>query len=290
MAMAAALARASHTREPEAIRGPDDMAEKFLTPLWRFVLNTEPLRLFARRIMTKRLPGSYGFVIPRSKSFDAFVQRELEAGAKQLVVLGAGYDSRAYRFREAILRNGGRAFEIDTAPTIARKKEKVQAILGELPAHVTYVPVDFDRGSMDGPLERAGYDPKVRSIFTWEGVSFYVSDAAVDAVLGFVETKSGPASGIVFDYIYRSVVDGTSATPDAARTAAYVAARGEPFTFGLDETRVGAFLAERGLTLDENLLSTDMEARYLGEFAKKDAYRVAAFYGIATAHVAGIRR
>ncbi len=281
----AALARASHTKEPEPLRGVDEIAEQFLSPAFRFVVRHEPLRKLVRNVMARRMPGAYGYLVARTKVFDAFVRQELEAGATQLVVLGAGYDSRAYRFRELVEARGGKAFEVDAPATSRRKREVVARALGGLPAHVAYVEVDFDREGMRGPLLVAGYDPAARTVFTWEGVTFYISADAVDDVLRFVRESSAGGSGIVFDYLFRSAVDGRSDAFGARKTAASVRKRGEPFTFGIDEGEIGAFLEVRGLELEDAMQAAVLEERHLGGHAQRDVFRVGGFYGIATARV-----
>lgn len=279
----AALARASHTKEPGILRGPDHIAQRFLGPGFRFIIEVEPLRRIVRNVMTRRLPGAYAFLIPRSLSFDGFVRQELERGATQLVILGAGYDSRAYRFADLLARNGGRAFEVDAPPTSLRKRAKVIEVFGALPEHVRYVAVDFDREHMRTPLDAAGYDPKARTVFLWEGVTFYIGAAAVDDVLSFVKSESAPGSGIIFDYVFASVVDGTSNAFGARQTFDYLRSRGEPFTFGLDPSSVESFLAERGFALEEHLLPDEMERRFVGDFAREEVFKVAGFYGIVNA-------
>jgi methyltransferase (TIGR00027 family) len=283
----AALARASFTKEPKAIRGTDDLAVRFLSPGLRFLVNTEPLRRLVRGVMTKRLPGAYGYLLPRSSTFDRIISAELQSGATQLVLLGAGYDSRAYRFRPLIAECHARVFEVDAPATSIRKREKVKRLFGELPRHVAYVAVDFDRESLPEVLLAAGYDPSARTVFCWEGVTFYITARAVDDVLSVVRERAGSGSAIVFDYVHRSVVDGRSAELGAEKTLAYVRGRGEPFIFGLEPDEVGGFLEQRGLRLEEHLDAEEMEARYLGAFAKSEVFRVARFYGIVMARAAG---
>jgi methyltransferase (TIGR00027 family) len=278
----AALARASHTKEPDAIRGADTMAIGFLRRRLRAVVEIEPLRRAVLRVMARRMPGVYGFVLARTKVFDEFVERELAAGATQLVVLGAGYDSRAYRFRALLESRGARVFEVDSPPTSEQKQARLRAVLGSAPAHVAYVKVDFDRETMEDPLLAAGYDPTARTAFLWEGVTFYLTSGAVETVLEFVARASGEGSAIVFDYLFASVLDGTSRAFGAAENVAYVRRKGEPFTFGLEPAELRDFVAARGLTLEEDLGPAELEA-YAGDLASKPTHRLAGFYGIATA-------
>ena len=279
----AAVARASQARELDTFRGPDDLAVRFLSPTWQFVVNTEPLRRLVRRLTTRRMPGTYGFIIARSKCFDDFVRQELAGGAKQLVILGAGYDSRAYRFRDAIEACGGRAFEVDAPATLAKKRESVVRVFGALPRHVSYVEVDFNRDALEKKLTAAGFDPSARTVYTWEGVTFYISAAAVDAVLAFIREHSGAGSGVVLDYLFPSALDDSSTAFGAVKSAARVRQRGEPFTFSIDPDRIEDFLRERGFGLEGHFRPEQMESEYLGGSVRDEAFRVGGFYGIAMA-------
>ena len=279
----AALARASACLEPREIRAQDHLARRFVDGRMRW-LRLPLLRRVALHAYTRRLPGAYGLVIARTRRIDEFVQAELAAGAAQLVVLGAGYDSRAYRFQDALA--GRPVFEVDAPAILERKRARVTRILGEPPANVRYVPIDFDRETVEGPLLAAGYDPARRSVFVWEGVTFYLTAEAVERVLRLVATRSGPESAIVFDYLFRSVVDGSSQAFGAKKSLEFVRRRGEPFTFGLEERALQPRLADLGLRLESNLLPDEIEARYLDPYAKQShVYRVGGFYGIATARV-----
>jgi methyltransferase (TIGR00027 family) len=279
----AALARAAAHLEPPEIQAHDHLARRFVGAPLRLLL-LPIVRPVAMRAYARRVPGAYGYVIARTHRIDEFVRQELEAGATQLVVLGAGYDSRAYRFGDLLA--GKAAFEVDAPATLQRKREKVAAILGAPPSHVRYVPVDFDRETLEAPLGAAGYDPAQRTVFVWESVTFYITAQAVEQVLRRV-AASGRQTAIIFDYLFRSVLEGGARPWGAAETLAFVERKGEPFTFGLDERSVEGFLARFGLRMDSNLLPDDLEARYLRGWPERHPlYRIGAFYGITTARVA----
>ena len=87
----------------------------------------------------------------------------MEGGATQVIVLGAGFDSRAYRLRE--LLKGVRFIEVDFGPTQEYKKRRVRDVLGCLPENVTYAPIDFTREKLEDVLQRTGYRPDQRSFF-----------------------------------------------------------------------------------------------------------------------------
>jgi O-methyltransferase involved in polyketide biosynthesis len=116
-------------------------------------------------------------------------------------------------------------------------------------------------------------------LFVWEGVTFYLTAPAVDAVLRFVADEAGPDSTIVFDFLFERAVTGDKPAYGLEEGRAFVASRGEPFTFGIDETQLEAFLAARGLAPLTRLFPEDMQRRW---FSRPDGHQgqVAGFYGM----------
>src|SRR5581483_10747158 len=112
--------------------------------------------------------GLYEHHHVRTRHFDAIVRDELAAGVEQVVVLGAGLDTRAYRFADALA--GRPVFEVDLPATQAWKRARLEAALGRIPDGVRYVGVDFLRDRLDERLAAAGFDRARRALFTWEGV------------------------------------------------------------------------------------------------------------------------
>jgi methyltransferase (TIGR00027 family) len=157
----------------------------------------------------------------------AIETQRLTGGAEQLVILGAGYDSRPYRF--AHLLGGVQVFEVDHPATSTAKQAKVRALIGGIPANVAYVPVDFTVDNLADKLLECGYCTTRRTVFLWEGVTPYLNLEAVDTVLSFVMASAAAGSTIVFDYILRAVVaqrtlpSGVTHVPDV--TTAVLTAR-----------------------------------------------------------------
>lgn len=277
-AILAAFARAAQARDPR-FRGPDVLAERLLDPWMRAVVRVPLLRDAVRAIYVRRMPGTYEFLAARAHFFDEVVREQLAAGARQVVILGAGFDTRAHRFAELAARKGAVFFEVDTAETQAEKRRRA-ARLGDAP-HVRYLAVDFNRTSLADALQSGGFDPDARTVFLWEGVTFYLREPAVDAVLRFV-AGAGPGSVLVFDFLFERAVTGSAPAYGLEEGRAFVASRGEPFTFGVDEARVDAFLAARGLRALACLRPEDMQRRW---FSRPDQHqgRVAGFYGMVLA-------
>jgi len=228
----------------------------------------------------RRGPGVNGFLAVRDRYIDDALIRFLEDSLEQLVILGAGYDSRPYRFD---LSGFLKTFEVDHPTTQADKLKKIQAIFGKIPEHVSYVAIDFNTHTLQERLLAAGYDPQMKTLFIWQGVSMYLSDEAVDATLDFVVHYSGPGSAIVFDYLYTAALEGTQRQLEVENMRRYRFMTGEGLTFGIPEGEAEALLKARGFRQVIDVGVADLKAAY---FHGPNAERaVTTGYGIALAKV-----
>jgi methyltransferase (TIGR00027 family) len=141
------------------------------------------------------VPGFHEFFLARTRYIDDYLKAALEKGLEQLVILGVGYDSRAYRFEE--LKQQTRVFEVDPPATQQVKKERVQGLFKTLPGHVVYIPVDFQKETLTDSLIANGYDQGLKTLFLWEGVTMYIDAGPADAVLSFIAGFSGPGFGFL---------------------------------------------------------------------------------------------
>ena len=198
-----------------------------------------------------------------------------------MVILGAGLDARAYRFDE--LKNGVKVFEVDHPASQRTKLEKLKQVFGSPPAHVVYVPVDFNSQRLDQRLFESGYDEHLKTLFIWQGVTQYLTPEAVDTTLAFIAEHSGMGSAVIFDYMYPSLLDGTVKRGEVSNMRNKRWMSGEMMTFGIPEGKVTEFLEQRGFTQVQ-----DADAKYLHDtyFTGDNAKRTVAYgYAIASAEV-----
>jgi methyltransferase (TIGR00027 family) len=174
--------------------------------------------------------------------------------------LGAGYDSRAYRFDQ--LKGNVRVFEVDHPSTQKAKKEIVERILGFLPDHVVYVSIDFEKEKLDERLLESSYDVNLKTSFIWEGVTMYITAEAVDEILDFVAENTGEGSSIVFDYTFQSVVDGSSEHEIAEKFRKWAERKGDPLRFGIEENSIEDFFSHRGFYRVNNVTGEFFESNY----------------------------
>jgi methyltransferase (TIGR00027 family) len=273
-----AVARAVESEQAEGVRiCYDPFAVKFLNPwFYRF------MRIFIVTGYAERTgAGVQGFLVARCRYMDNILQASLDEGLQQLVILGAGYDSRAYRF-EKIYQNV-KVFEVDHPATQQVKMNKVKAMLGALPGYVSYVAVDFNRDTLEQRLTASGFNEHLKTLFIWEGVVMYLSIQAVDSTLNFILQHSGTGSRVVFDYIYTALLDGSVKHGEVSRMGRVRRFSGEGLTFSIAEGKAKEFLERRGFINPIDVSGEDLHRYYFtGSNAKR---KVAWGYGIVSAEV-----
>jgi methyltransferase (TIGR00027 family) len=149
-----------------------------------------------RSIRLEMARGMADIIGLRTVAIDEAVRESIARGARQLVILGAGYDGRAWRMKELA---GVTVFEVDHPATQGEK----HAHLGELPpamGPVSFVATDFERESLDAVLERAGHDRSLPTCWIWEGVVMYLTREAVRTTLASIADRSARGSTLIVNY------------------------------------------------------------------------------------------
>jgi methyltransferase (TIGR00027 family) len=219
-----------------------------------------PEKAKAMREHYERLfPGLGNSIRARVRYFDGFVKASVDGGIEQLVILGAGYDTRAYRI-EGLKKI--KVFEVDHPATQEVKTDKISNIFGTLPNNVVYIPVDFEAEDLGQKLLENGYDKSQKTLFVMEGLVMYIPPEAVDATLSFIVENFGKGSAIIFDYYPLSLVDGTSDLEEALNIRNFVSQQGEPLLFGIEEGMLETFLTKRGFSEVQNITCEDYKKAY----------------------------
>lgn len=271
-----AFVRVLESSKPEGERiCYDPLARRLISPAFYWLG-----RLFLNYAERKG-PGVMAFLAARCRYMDDYLQECLAAGIEQLVILGAGLDSRAYRIEG--LKGRVQVFEVDHPATQAAKLAKLKKILGELPAHVIYVPIDFNMETLE-KLFDCGYNRQKKTLFIWEGVVYYLTAEAVDQTLSFVSKNSGAGSSIIFDYVYAEALTAADKRAEVARMQRMQRYTGEGLAFGIEEGTIEAFLRARGYAQITNMTSADLKRIYLTGVNQTRA--IASIYAIVHATVA----
>lgn len=242
-----------------AARCNDYLAKHFLTASYKWLLRLVPHRLL-KAFIHLRAPGSYPFIITRTRLFDQLLLQQIEAGVRQVVLLGAGYDTRPLRFASRL--SGLSVFEVDFPGTQLYKRTRLRKTVAAGPHGITFIPVDLNRKSFDKVLLQHGFSPRLKTLFLWEGVSYYLPQSAVERVLEFV-SSCAVGSAVVFDYATRDFVNGDQSTYGGKQVARWLKKIKEPFLFGMNKEETAAFLRSCHLTLAADYGPEDLERLYL---------------------------
>jgi methyltransferase (TIGR00027 family) len=168
-----------------------------LSPAWRVLFRRAARQLDRIPASRRQHIASQIDAIPlRVAAIDAQLQSAVVSGCEQVVILGAGLDTRAFR-----LPSLGHAavFEVDQPETQAYKRSRTE-LLRPRSRSFAFVPVDFERASLADGLSSAGFDPKARTVWIWEGVVMYLTDETVRRTLGEVSRSSAPGSVLLLHY------------------------------------------------------------------------------------------
>ena len=260
----------------------DPLARSFLT--WPYAIATwiaraPGLRELVPRFIDTRWPGVRSSLVARTRLIDDVIAASLVAPIEQLVILGAGFDSRAYRLPS--LRNVT-VFEVDHPDTQAAKRRTLQRILPALPKHVLFAAIDFNRCRLESVMAAAGYRASARTFILWEGVTNYLTETAVDTTLRWCATAA-PGSLLLFTYVHRDVLTNPRAFVGTERLFATLGNAGERLTFGIEPSELPAFLATRGLSLETDVGAAEYRERYFKDAAR--TMRGHEFYRVALARV-----
>lgn len=251
-AIGVARRRAAHQIFDSPIVFPDPLAVAILGPDAEARLRVDADKHAERFSIALR-----AFVVARACVAEEEMAQATRRGVRQLVILGAGLDTFAYRNGDRSVR----VFEVDHPATQAWKREALAAAGIAIPSWLTFAPVDFDRETLAAGLARAGFAPDRAAFFSWLGVTMYITTEAFASTLAFI--GSMPAGGgVVFDY---SVDPGLLPPLERfafSRLAKRVAAAGEPFRNFMTPPALGLQLANAGFVSVDDLGAEELNARY----------------------------
>jgi methyltransferase (TIGR00027 family) len=252
-----ALAAAAHRAAHQLL----EQGRIFADPLAVPVLGLDASALAREAEAEPARRGMRLFIAARTCLAETALKAGVETrGVGQLVVLGAGLDTFAYRnpFGDRL-----KVFEVDHPATQAWKRRRLAEAGIALPPGLIFAPVDFERSGLREGLAAAGFDPTQRSFFTWLGVVPYLSEAAVTSTLAVIGALPGGAE-VVFDYA--DPPESLSPEQQAAhrRRAERVAALGEPFLSYFEPPGLHLRLRGLGFAAIEDLGPRELALRYFG--------------------------
>jgi methyltransferase (TIGR00027 family) len=258
-ALGTAICRLIEQYQPEETRlFSDPIAGELVGAPIRLLMRFPGMRSLTMKRTDAVAAGIYGAQICRTRYIDDAVQAALSRGIRQLVILGAGLDTRPYRLpgMESV-----KVFEVDLPSVQNQKKKRIRKYLGRLPDHVTFIPIDFDTQSLESVFAGTAFDPSTPAVFVWDGVTQYIREEAVRQTLRFIG-ECAPGSIVVFTYVLKSVIERRSAILGADRMMDVVAKQA-PWVFGVEPSSVADFLKPFHLVLTADVGEPDHQERYL---------------------------
>lgn len=257
----AAGIRAHHRRWHPAPILDDAYAVRMVSPFWRQVAHNRLLNW----IVVHKLLGPFHPIhtenILRARYAEDRLAEAVASGVGQYVILGAGLDTYALRHPE--LAGRVRIFEVDQPGMQALKKERVRRVRGGLPAHVTFVPVDFETDRLHEALDRAGLDPRAPAFFSWLGTTYYLSRPAIRETLDAIAAVAAPDSRLVLDYLLARHLIPLDGLPLADRLERLVKRLGEPLVSEFLPEELDGELARVGFAPLEQVPPDEQARRYL---------------------------
>ncbi|RBP16568.1 methyltransferase (TIGR00027 family) [Roseiarcus fermentans] len=251
-----ALGAAGHRAAHQALDG----GIVFADPLALRILGRDADEEIARAKARPERRALRLFVAMRSRFAEDSARRAIRAGVRQVLVLGAGLDTFAYRVEPS---DGLRVFELDHPATQRDKRARLAAAGIDAPAHLAFVAHDFEHGDMTEALVAGGLDPSRRTFVLWLGVTPYLTEGAIAATLRSLTQLPGGAE-VVFDYANPpDAIEEAGTRAFHGELADRVAAQGEPFRSFLDTAALHERARAMGFSEIEDLDRAALVERYL---------------------------
>jgi methyltransferase (TIGR00027 family) len=249
---------ASYREKRECYKGTDHIAYALVPGFVKLLLRfPRGCQLYNKHLAPK---GIYEYVIARTKYIDSLFMDALGQGFDQIVIFGAGFDSRAQRFNH--LYRSTRIFELDAPITQGEKLNAFKEKHIMIPENLIYVPINFMQESLAEKLTKAGFEKGRKSLFLLEGVTMYLSDDAIDKTFTFIRDVAGKGSWVVFDYIYAGVLRQENKYYGEKDILKTVAKAGEAWSFALEEGEIESFLRKYDFNLKNHSNAQELEERY----------------------------
>ena len=207
-------------------------------------------------------------IVLRARFFDDYSRQCLGEGFQQVVLLGAGYDSRYLRLEEF---RTVPVYELDLASTQSIKKALTRRLLGRLPANVKYVATDFSKDSITHRLWQAGFDRQKRTLFIWEGVTLFLNQEIVSETLGRL-AELRPGNRVIFDFVPPELVDDETDYKGNRQLLHLCASINEPLTFGCRPDKMKALLPALGYGSVDIVSMREANRQYGGSGRIEDSY------------------
>jgi methyltransferase (TIGR00027 family) len=224
--------------------------------------------------------GVYEYIVARTKLIDG-IFKNLPGNIQQVLIFGAGFDSRAIRFKDSL--SNAVVYELDSPVTQQAKIKGFKKANIDLPSNLKFISIDFAKESLPQKPDAAGFKKNATNFYLLEGLTLYLNPEAIDSTFNFLKEYAGKGSMLVFDYIYASVLRRENIYYGEKRCYKYANAHGEPFRFGIEKGQTKDFLSGYGFKLIDEYDSVKLEGKYFADEEGKKIGQVSGIYNIVIA-------
>lgn len=272
-----ALFRALETeRDPSDKLFSDPYAIHFLETKLRFAVRMSKfsiIRKYINKSIQKQIPGAFSSAIARTKYIDDLLHSTIAKGVQQVIILGAGFDTRALRldFLKSIP-----VIEIDHPNTSNFKTTTYKSRIGNLSKNIGFYQIDFNNQSLEELAEEHNFDFTKPTTIIWEGVTNYLTEDAIKSTFGFI-SKFTKNSYVIFTYVHKEILDNPSSFLGGEKLLEDLNRLEEKWTFGFQPEELSNYLKPFGMLVLEDMGATEYRAKYLPNRAENgyEFYRVA---------------
>jgi methyltransferase (TIGR00027 family) len=236
----------------------DPIAESLVTPFYAWLLSgarRSPAAMTVVNDAVSRVSGGRSaHMMLRTRAIDDAIAEAVAGGARQIVILGAGLDARAFRMREL---SECTVFEVDHPSTQSYKRPRV-SVLPPVAKAVRFVGADLEHDDVATRLSESGLDVDARTVFLMEGLCMYLSGEAIDATLRSIRASSASGSTLLVTYFERV------GHPFARMLSAVLGTVREPVRSAFTPDEMAALLDRHGLEVEDDAGDPEWSPRYLG--------------------------
>ena len=251
-------------------RSHDNIALLLVPVFMKLLLHIPLIRKFYREVLTPK--GIYEYTIARTKYIDGIFEKILAERFDQILIFGAGFDTRALRFQTEA--EDTKIFELDVPATQRAKLGQYRKRGLSIPANVKFIPIDLDKESVSEKLVEAGFDRDRKSLFVLEGLLMYLQPKSVDETFQVIGKFAGKGSEIVFDYVRAAVLRQEGSYYGEREIVKSVAKAGEQWYFGIEKKELERFLEKYGLRVCEHKDAQELERMYFTDATGAIAGRI----------------
>ncbi|SHM45975.1 class I SAM-dependent methyltransferase [Flavobacterium chilense] len=217
------------------------------------------VRKYIENTIQQKVPGAFSSGIARTKYIDELLHKAISSGVKQVIILGAGFDTRGLRLD--FLRSVP-VIEIDHPNTSNFKIQTYKNRLGKIPDNIQFLQIDFNKQDLDQLATQHKIDFSLPTAVIWEGVTNYLTAAAVKSTFSFI-SKFAKGSHVIFTYVHKDILENPKSFLGGEKLLKDLNELEEQWTFGFTPDELSNYLNQFDIKLIEDLGADQYREKYL---------------------------